>query len=196
MSSEYNTKLDYCYKEYARLNDKVEELIKSIFEDFKLFGAITIVIPILKPIFDLIASSSFKINSWFVLLMGFISLRIVLYIIGFLILARMGYLLHCVHNLQAYELKIKKELGESPSSDIFNFNLGKEDAKFAVIYRLPFRAIVILLSLLADVIPFIILYFYISSYALVYLPLSLTGTIIYLQISRKVYQQYLRGQFL
>ena len=196
MNSESNAKLDYCYKEYARLNNKVEELIKSIFEDFKLFGAITVAIPILKPLFDLFSSSSFKINSWFILLMTFISLRIVLYIIGFLILARMGYLLHCVHNLQSYERKIKEELSESPDSDIFDFNLGKDEAKFATIYRLPFRAIVILLSLLADVIPFIILYFYISSYALIYLLLSLIGTIVYLQISRKVYQQYLRGRFL
>jgi hypothetical protein len=196
MALESNVKLDYLYKEYARLNDKTEEYVKSIFEDFKLFGAITVVIPILKPIFDLIVPTNLKIDSGFVWLMGFISLRIVIYIIGFLILARTGYLLHCVHNLQAYEIKIKKELNESADSDIFNFNLGKEEARFATIYRLPFRAILILLILLADVVPFFILYFYISQYALIYLLLSLIGTTVFLQISRKVYQQYFRGKFI
>jgi len=196
MNLESNSKLDYFYREYARLNDKAEELVKGIFDDFKLFGAITVVIPILKPIFDLIAPATPKINSGFIMFMGFISLRSVLYIIGFLILARMGYLWHFIHNLQAYEIKIKNELNESIDSEVFNFNLGKEDARFATIYRLPFRAIFTLLSLLADIIPFIILYFYVSSYALIYLLLSLVGTTIYLQISKKVYQQYSRSKFL
>lgn len=196
MDSESNVKLDYLYKEYTRLSDKAEELVKSIFEDFKLFGAITVVIPILKPIFDLISPTNLQVDSGFVMLIGFISLRIVLYIIGFLILARTGYLLDYVHNLQAYEIKIKKELNESVDSDIFNFNLGKKEARFATIYRLPFRAIFILLSLLTDVVPFIILYFYISSYALIYLLLSVIGTTVYLQISRKVYQQYSRSRWL
>ena len=196
MNSGSNSKLDYFYREYARLNDKAEELVKGIFDDFKLFGAITVVIPILKPIFDLITPINLRINSRFVMFMGFISLRTVLYIIGFLILARMGYLWHFIHNLQAYEIKIKNELNESIDSEVFNFNLGKEGARFATIYRLPFRAIFTLLSLLADVIPFSILFFYVSYYALIYLLFSIAGTVTYLQVSKRVYQQYSRSKFL
>ncbi|WP_197484759.1 hypothetical protein [Phormidesmis priestleyi] len=34
-----NQRIDYLYKEYARLNEKLEEHIKSSFEDFKLLEA-------------------------------------------------------------------------------------------------------------------------------------------------------------
>ncbi len=196
MNSASNAKLDYLYKEYARLSDKAEELVKGVFDDFKLFGAIAVFLPVLKPVLDFIIPTNLKIDSSFVVFMGFISLRAVLFMIGFLISAKVGYLLYFVHNLQAYEIKIKKELSESSDSEIFNFNIGKEEARFATIYRLPFRAIFMLLSLVADLVPLIILYFYVSSYALIYLLLSLVGTIIYLKITQKVYRQYSGNKFI
>ena len=164
MNSASNATLDHLYKEYARLSDKSEELIKSVFDDFKLFGTIAVFLPALKPILDFIIPTNLKVDSGFVVFMAFISLRAVLYVIGFLVSSKVGYLLYLTHNLQAYEIKIKEELSESPDSEIFNFNLGKEEARFAITYRLPFRAIFMLMSLIADLIPFIILYFYVSSY--------------------------------
>jgi hypothetical protein len=37
-------RMDYLYKEYTRLNEKVEEHIKHSYEDFKFLGAIGAVV--------------------------------------------------------------------------------------------------------------------------------------------------------
>ena len=125
MSAESSTKIDYLYQEYVRLNNKAEELITSIFDDFKLFGAVGASIALWKPILDLLSPKNITINSEFALLLGFISLLIALYLVAYLGLNKMGYLLYYVQTLQTYELRIKRELNESDSSDFFIFSLGR-----------------------------------------------------------------------
>ncbi len=40
MNTNSEQKIDYLYKEYVRLSEKSDELIKIIFDDFKLYGVV------------------------------------------------------------------------------------------------------------------------------------------------------------
>ncbi|NJL20444.1 MAG: hypothetical protein HC895_05905 [Leptolyngbyaceae cyanobacterium SM1_3_5] len=61
----------------------------------------------------------------------------VLGLILFSNLIKQAYAWYFVRNLQAYEVEIKKELGEGENSQIFSFNIGKEEARFVIAsYRL------------------------------------------------------------
>jgi hypothetical protein len=66
-------RIEYLYKEYSRLSDKCDELIKSIFDDLKLFGAIGATIVLWKPISDFIPINA-KSDSNYILFLSFLSL--------------------------------------------------------------------------------------------------------------------------
>ena len=196
MSAESSTKIDYLYQEYVRLNNKAEELITSIFDDFKLFGAVGASIALWKPILDLFSPKNITINSEFALLLGFISLLIALYLVAYLGLNKMGYLLYYVQILQTYELRIKRELNESDSSDFFIFNLGRAGKNFATSFRLSFRAFLICFGLISNIIPTIILCSYNAIYALIYFLLAAISGLIYLLICIRIFRQYSRANYL
>jgi hypothetical protein len=182
----------YLYKEYARLSDKAEDFIKNAYEDFKLLGVVSAVIVIWKPISEVVLPISPKLNSSLILFLGFLSLLIVVGLIALTNLIKQSYTWYFVHNLQAYEVEIRKELGEVENSQIFSFYIDKEKTRFVTAsYRLSYRAFVISLISVVTLLPFIILCYSNIFYAVLYVSISLLGFItIYLQIFRKVMKQY------
>jgi hypothetical protein len=197
MDATSNQRLEYLYKEYVRLNDKADDLISSTYDDFKLLGVVGAVIIVWKPISEIILPTIPRLDSSLFLFLGFLSLLIILGLIALVNLIKQSYTWYFVYNLQAYELEIKKELDEAKNSQIFNFNLGKEETKFIIAsYRLAFRTFVFAMAAFITLVPFVILCYSSVVYAVLYLSISLIGFIVYLQIFKRVLKQYSSNQFL
>jgi len=197
MDAVSNQRLEYLYKEYVRLSDKAEDLIKSTSDDFKSLGVIGAVVVIWKPISEIILPVSLKLDSSLFLFLGFLSLLTILGLIALANVMKHAYAWYFIHNLQAYEIEIRRELGEAEDSQIFNFNIGKEETRFVTAsYRLTFRTFLMAFSTIITLIPFIILCYSNIFYAALYLAISLLGFTIYLQIFRKMIKQYSNNKFL
>lgn len=197
MDTNTNSRLEYLYKEYVRLSDKLEDLSKSTYDDFKALGALGAAIIIWKPVSEVILPASPNLDSSLFLFLGFLSLLVILGLIALSNLMKHAYAWYFIHNLKAYELEIKKELGEAGNAQIFNFNIGKEETKFIMAsYRLSFRVFLFSFSAFISLVPFIILCYSNIFYAVLYLLVSSLGFLIYLQIFRSVLKQYSNQKFL
>ncbi|MEM9905672.1 MAG: hypothetical protein AAF921_11680 [Cyanobacteria bacterium P01_D01_bin.44] len=197
MEEDSKQRLEYIYKEYMRLNDKAEELIGSTIDDFKLFGAVGAIIVIWQPISELILSTNSNLNASLVLFLGFLSLLAILGIIGLQNLFKQAYAWYFIHNLQAYEKEIRKELNESKDSNVFKFNIGKEESRFVISYRLTFRTLFICFALAVSIIPSIVLFFSNVLLAAIYFSLSLFGFfVVYVPILRRTLNQYSDRRYL
>ncbi|MEO1509200.1 MAG: hypothetical protein AAFU84_16295 [Cyanobacteria bacterium J06633_23] len=198
MSTDSSQRLEYLYKEYVRLSDKAEDFIKSTYDDFKMFGAVSAIIVIWKPISELIAPISTNVDSSLILFLGFLSLLTVLGLIALLNLLKQSYTWYFVHNLQAYEVEIRKALDEAEGSQIFNFNIAKEEKRFVTaVYRLSLRSLVMSFAFAVIAIPSVILFYSNILYAIIYLLISLLGfLIIYLQTFRRMLKQYSDNRYL
>ena len=182
-------RLDYLYKEYVRLSQQAEEYIKSAFEDFKLMGVLGATIALWKPIVDFIALASPKIDSSGLLFIGFLSLLLIIAIIGFWNLIKQSFIIFFADNLQGYEEEIRKELDELDNSKVFNLNLDKE-VKLINSYRMTFAAFLLIFALATTVIPFLILLSFKITYSLIYLLVSLTIFGIYFRVLKLSTRQY------
>lgn len=198
MDKQSNQRLEYLYKEYVRLSNTLDDLIQNSYDDFKLFGAVSVIIVAWQPISELISSANSQLDPSLVLFLGFLSLLMVLGIIGLLNLLKQSYSWYFVHNLQAYEREIKKELGEAENSQVFNFNIGREEKKFiTAVYHLAFRTLVMCFAFTVIFIPVVILFYSKILYAIIYLLLSLFGfLVIYLQVFRKILRQFSTRNYL
>jgi hypothetical protein len=197
MSTEPEQKIDYLYKEYVRLSEKSDELIKSTFDDFKLLGAAGASIVIWKPVSDLITPINSKLDSSAILFLGFLSILSIVGIVGYLGLLKHAYVWYFVHNLQAYEVEIKKLLGEVESSRLFNFNTGKGEQKFIIIiYKTSFKSLMTVIFLVISLLPFIVLCYSKVLYAVIYLLISLLGSITYFRLFIRVMKQYSNTSYL
>lgn len=186
MSSDANPRIDYLYKEYVRLSEKVEEQIKGSFEDFKLLGAASTSIILWKPVADLIALVNPKVSYDGLLFLGFLSLLLIFILIGFTSLIRAAYMFSIVSNLLSFEEEIRKELNEGQHSRVFSVTLERDTTKFSTAYRLTYGTTLIILAVGVAILPFVVLCNFNLLYAGIYLSLaSLTG-IIYIQIVRKL----------
>ncbi|MBW4473529.1 MAG: hypothetical protein KME45_24600 [Stenomitos rutilans HA7619-LM2] len=183
-------RLNYLYKEYVRLSQQAEEYIRSAFDDFKLMGVIGATIALWKPIVDFIVLANPKIDYSGLLFLGFLSLLLVIAIIGFWNLIKQSFIIFFADNLQGYEKELRKELNELESSRVFNLNLEKE-AKLLASYRVTFAAFLLIFALATTVIPFLILIFFKVIYSLIYLFLSLTIFGIYFRVLKKSTKKYL-----
>ncbi|NEQ55255.1 MAG: hypothetical protein F6K11_34895 [Leptolyngbya sp. SIO3F4] len=140
MDEQSNQRLEYLYKEYVRLSNRADELIQNTYDTFKLFGAVSVLVVVWQPISELISSAKSNLDPGLVLFLGFLSLLAILGIIGLLNLLQQSYTWYFVHNLQAYEQEIRKELEEATDSQVFSFNLGKEEKRFiTAVYHLSFK---------------------------------------------------------
>jgi len=180
-----NQRIDYLYKEYARLNEKLEEHIKSSFEDFKLLGAAGASIIFWKPIVDAIVLTNSRINYNGLLFIGFLSLLLFFVLIGFVSLIRTTVMFSISSNLLSFEQEIRKELNEVESSQVFGLNLARDTAKFSEAYRLTYGTTLIILALAITFIPFVIFYVDIG-YAVAYAFLALLAVVIFMQVLRKL----------
>ncbi len=189
MSSEQ--RLDYLYKEYVRLSQQTEEYIRSAFDDLKLMGVIGATIALWKPIVDIIVLANPKIDYSGLLFLGFLSLLLIIAVIGFWNLIKQSFIIFFADNLQGYEEELRKELNELESSRVFNLNLEKE-TKLLVSYRITFTAFLLVFTLATTVIPSLILLSFKLTYSLIYLLLSLTIFGIYFRVLKKSTRQYLK----
>lgn len=191
MSADSKQKIDYLYEEYVRLSEKSDEIIKGIFDDLKLYGVVSVIIGIWKPVSDLVVSTNLKFASSLVLFLGFFTLLAITGIIASHNLMRQAYAWYFVYNLKAYEVVIKKELGEAEGSWLFNFNLGKEDPQYiTATYKISYKFFGFVFASFVIFLPFIVLCYSSFLYAVIYLLLSLLGLVLYLQAFRKVFRQY------
>ncbi|MEH1847756.1 MAG: hypothetical protein V7L25_22940 [Nostoc sp.] len=184
-----NSRLEYLYKEYVRLNEKAKEYIKSAFEDLKLMGVIGATIALWKPIVDVIVLANPKIDRSGILFLGFLSLLLIVAIIGFWNLIKQSFIIFFADNLQGYEEEIRKELKEVDDSRVFNFNLEKE-TKLIESYRTTFAAFLIVFAIATTFIPFIILLSTNIYYAIIYIFLSLIIFALYFQVLKKSTKKY------
>jgi len=189
---ETNQRIDLLYKEYARLNDKVEDHIKNVYEDFKFLGAIGAIIVLWKPISDLVPLTDVKIEYDGLLFLGFLSLLLTWGLILFLNLTKQAYMFLLVHNLRSYEEEIRRELHEQECSQVFNLNLGKEQNYINNIYPLTVGSLGAIVAFTITCIPIIILFNFSIQYAIFYLIISLTINVSYYVVLRKVIKQYFR----
>ncbi|XHX80234.1 MAG: hypothetical protein RBJ76_09985 [Stenomitos frigidus ULC029] len=197
MEEEAKQRLDYLYKEYVRLSDKAEEFIKSTIDDFKLFGVVGAFIVLWKPIAELILSTNSKLDAALVLFLGFLSLLLVLGIVGLLNLFKQSYAWYFIHNLKAYGKELKKAFHEAEDSQIFNFNLGKDEPKFVASYRLTFKAFLFCFGFAIIVMPSIILGYSNVLYAVLYCLTSLISfLVVYVQLLKKMIKQYSNSNYL
>ena len=77
MSADSDQRLEYLYREYVRLSDKAEDFIRNTYDDFKMFGAVSAVIVIWKPIAELITPENSQVDSSLILFLGFLILEFV-----------------------------------------------------------------------------------------------------------------------
>ena len=181
-----NQRIEYLYKEYARLSEKVEENIKGSFDDFKLLGAASASIIVWKPIADLITQVNPKVNYSGLLFLGFLSLLLVFALIGFTSLVRTAYIFSIVSSLLSFEEEIRKELNEGEHSQVFKVNLERNTKKFSTAYGLTYGITLIILIFAVTIIPFAVLCYFNVLYAVIYLLLALLVCIIYVQVARKL----------
>ncbi|MBW4481203.1 MAG: hypothetical protein KME14_01535 [Tildeniella torsiva UHER 1998/13D] len=197
MDTDPTKRLEILYREYVRLNDKAEDLIKSTYDDFKSLGVVGAVIIIWKPISEFILPAIPRLESSLFLFLGFLSLLTILGLVAFTNLIKQSYSWYFVYNLQAYEVEIKKELKELDGSQVFNFNTGKEESRFIIAsYRLAFRSFIFSTAAFVTLIPFIILCYSNILYAVFYFLMSVFGFLLYLQIFKRVLKQYSDSNFL
>ncbi|MEM9451674.1 MAG: hypothetical protein AAGA75_24515 [Cyanobacteria bacterium P01_E01_bin.6] len=186
-----NQRMDYLYKEYVRLNEKVEEYIKGCFEDFKLLGAASASMLFWQPIAELITSDNSKINDRLLLFLGFLSLLLVFVLIGYRILIRLAFTLSMSSNLLSYEKEIREELNEAENSQVFNLNRERDTAKFSEAYRVTYGTTFVILSIGIIFIPFVILWSSKDLYAVIYLLVALLAFLTYTQTTRKLTRLFL-----
>lgn len=184
-------RLDYLYKEYIRLSQQAEEYIRSAFDDFKLMGVIGATIALWKPIVDIIVLANPKIDYSGLLFLGFLSLLLVIAVIGFWNLIKQSFIIFFADNLQGYEEELRKELNELDSSRVFNLNLEKE-TKLLVSYRTTFSAFLSVFALATTVIPVLILISFDIRYSFLYLLLSVTIFGTYSRVLKKSTRQYVK----
>ena len=182
-------RMDYLYKEYTRLNEKVEEHIKHSYDDFKFLGAIGATIVLWKPIADVITLANPKMNYSNLLFLGFLSLLLTVAIIGFMNLVKQSYVLFCVSNLQGYEREIRRTLDEVGDAQVFCLNLEKE-TKFIKTFRLTFGAFAAISALAITCIPFVVLLNSNVLHALIYLLMAIIVFTSYFQVLRRMVKQY------
>jgi hypothetical protein len=188
-----NQRMDYLYKEYVRLNEKVEEHIKGSFDDFKLLGAASASILFWQPIAELITSNNSKINDRLSLFLGFLSLLLVFVLIGYRMLIRLVFILSMSSNLLSYEKEIRQALNETDNSQVFSLNQERDTAKFSRAYRVTYGATFVILSIGTIFIPFFILWSPKDLYAVIYLLLALLAFVAYIQATKKLAKLFLNN---
>jgi len=188
-----NQKIDYLYKEYARLNEKLEEEIKGTFEDFKLFGAAGASIVLWKPIADVIVLVNPKIDYSGLLFLGFLSLLLIFTLIGYLFLLRNALMFSIASSLISFETEIRAELNTPETSQVFHLIHERDTAKFSTAYRLTFRPTLMILAIAVTLIPVVILSNFSLLYAGIYFLLALAVFVSYIQVGRKLTKLFFRN---
>lgn len=183
-------RLEFLYKEYVRLSETAENYIKSAFDDFRLMGVIGATIALWKPIVDFIVLANPDLDYSGLLFLGFLSLLLVVAVIGFWNLIKQVFIVFFADNLQGYENEIRQALNEQTGSRVFNLNIEKE-TKLLRSYRITFAAFLSVFALAITIIPFLILVSFSISYAVLYLALSLLIIGIYFRVLRKSSRPYL-----
>lgn len=190
---DFNQRLEYLYKEYARLSDRSEEQIKIALDDLKALGVVGASILLWKPILDAIVLTNSKINYSNLLFLGFIILLLTLIIILFWNLLKQFYIIYYIYTLKTYEDEIRRELNESNDSKVFRFNFEKETTVFFRNYVWIFASCLSLILASVIFIPFLILAFVTNFlYSFFYLAIAILVCSLYMYILRKSASSYFR----
>lgn len=183
-------KLDYLYREYARLSNITMEYLKEVYGDIKLFGAIGASVIIWKPVADLVSSIHTELAANLVLLLGFLGIEIILGIISSFNLVKQSNVWFYVVHLKAYELKISEILETlDENSRIFWLYQSLEESKYINgLYRTAFVFFLLYVKLSATIFPFLILCFVKLSYAFIFLSFSALNTVVLAIAAKRIYR--------
>ena len=114
-----NRDLEYLYKEYVRINNRLDSIVDSSFDDFKLLSSIGVLVawpPIAK-------SNLFnEPDSAFLLLIGFLGILFIIIILALRDLIKQSLMEYYLHELQTYEAEIRANL---KSADLNSFKMAK-----------------------------------------------------------------------
>jgi hypothetical protein len=101
--------LEYLYKEYVRLGELCENYTKSSFEDFKLLGAISVLLA-WKPIAEFTAASTS------IILFGFLAILFIVAIVGTRDLIKQSIISYYLSQIKIYEEEIRINLDRPDAS--------------------------------------------------------------------------------
>jgi len=101
--------VEYIYKEYVRLSERCVSYVQSSFDDIKLFGASGLVF-VWKPIVDTRFFDG--TNKSFFLFCGFLTILLVVIILGIFSLLKQSLVIYYLKHLRAYEAEIRADLGQ------------------------------------------------------------------------------------
>lgn len=184
-------KLEYLYKEYARLSNAVEERVKSLYDDFKLLGALSASVLVWKPISDLLSTSNANFNSDLALFLGFLGIEAVIGIIGAYTLTKHSDAWYLAHTLQSYEVTINQLIEGSEDSNFFAFYSGMNQLKYiTATYKTAYLLLSCSIRCPAIVFPFIMLCFTNLVYALIFLGYAAVNVVAHIVAYKTVFKQY------
>jgi len=110
--------LEYLYKEYVRLGDLCDSYTKSSFDDFKLLGAISVLLA-WKPI------TEFTTASTSIVLLGFLAILFIVAIVGIRDLIKQSVISYYLSQIRIYEEEIRIGLAR-PNASTFRFAINWE----------------------------------------------------------------------
>jgi len=115
------TSLEYVYKEYVRLSERCASYVQSSFDDIKLFGVGGLAFA-WKPIVDYLKPDKIdktgqidkidKTDQSLLLFYGFLTILIVVIIVGIFNLLKQSLVIYYLKHLRAYEKEIRADMGE------------------------------------------------------------------------------------
>lgn len=107
-------KIDYLYEEYVRLSNRVDSVLDSSWDDFKMLGALSAVgaWPVVE---DQLDNSS---NADFLLFAGFIAILFVILVLGLRDFIKQFLIAHYIAELQSYEHELREKLALTNSETL------------------------------------------------------------------------------
>ena len=183
---ENDNKIDLLYKEYIRLNQRLDNLIDGSLDDFKLLGFIW---PVILGVGSLITTDNFpKIDIRHPLEIGFgvfLSILLVISIIAFRDFLKLSLINYHIYIIKTYEEEISKLIGDNNSFK----NVTIWNKKFTSNHSYLYSTFILVTALSLLAIPTLVLFLYRSNsdlcYWFIYLLMCISLYILHFSVGYK-----------
>jgi hypothetical protein len=182
--------VEYIYKEYVRLNELCTAMISGSFDDFKLIGAVSVLLawaPIVEAITRLTntSGSTAGTSDTLLLLLGFIIAVSIIAILMLRDLLKQSLINFYVQQIHIYEQVLRNKLGETETR-LFTSAQAWEQWRESNYKRVLVRYFFLFASIVIFIPSIILVLQEPSWYALVYLGVTITALAIYMSAVRVV----------
>jgi hypothetical protein len=180
------TSLEYVYKEYVRLSERCASYVQSSFDDIKLYGVSGLAFA-WKPIVDYLKLNQTDKSP--VLFYGFLTILLVVIILGIFNLLKQSLVIYYLRHLRAYETEIRADLGEI-NKVAFEWTESYSEWRKKIVIRI-FLHLQIVVCLAVIVFPIVILAYVQKAYlyAAIYLSVSVFLLFIYGHAARALLKE-------